>query len=311
MLTPQLLAKLWPHAPEDLRAAVVAQSRQVFARYKINTPLRVAHFMAQISHESDGGVITQENLSYRTAQRIAEVWPKRFTVETAAEYTNNARKLASKVYNGRMGNRAGTDDGFTYRGRGLLQITGRDSYRDIGAATGLDLEDDPDKAFQPQYALEVAAAEFAKLGCLSYCDKDDLRGVTLRVNGGYIGLDSRRVWLARWKQAMPDMPGDPEVAEDNERTPRGDRFDSEETPVAVADSKIMTTAISGGAIATLSQANEIAEGVKAAKGNVQELGIMDALTHVTVSPRLVLALIVVAAFVAIFLFRRQNAKRGV
>jgi putative chitinase len=215
-----VLKRLWPHAPAALVDAVASHSQQVFTRYGVNTPLRVAHFMAQVSHESSGGTITSENMNYRTAQRIAAVWPTRFTPATAQEFVGNPRKLASKVYNGRMGNRSGTEDGYTFRGRGLLQLTGRAAYADIGKRTGLDLVNNPDQAFAPATALEVAACEFAKLGCLPACDTDSLRAVTKRVNGGYIGLDSRRAWLTRWKQALPDLPGDAGAVEDNEHAPR-------------------------------------------------------------------------------------------
>lgn len=206
-LTLPILRRLWPHAPAPLLEAVAAQSASVFARTKINTPLRIAHFLAQVSHESNGGTVTRESLKYTHAARIEAVWPKRFTVDSAAPFVNNERALADKVYNGRMGNAASGDDGFNFRGRGLLQITGRDSYREIGDLTGLPLERQPDLAFDPAHALEVAAAEFVHLGCLPYCDKDDVRIVSRRVNGGYIGLDSRKAWLTRWKLAIPELPG--------------------------------------------------------------------------------------------------------
>jgi putative chitinase len=141
-------------------------------------------------------------MSYSTATRIHAVWPSRFTVESAQGYVRDPKKLASKVYNGRMGNVPGSDDGYNYRGRGLLQITGRESYRRIGRLTGLPLEDQPGLAYTPSNALTIAAAEFSSLGCLPFCDKDDVRTVTRRVNGGYIGLDSRKAWLAKWKLAI-------------------------------------------------------------------------------------------------------------
>jgi len=304
-----LLGRLWPHAPAALPDAVAAHSAQVLARHKINTPLRVAHFLAQVSHESGGGTITTENLSYSTPQRIAAVWPTRFSVETAQAYVRNPKKLASKVYNGRMGNRSGTDDGYTFRGRGLLQITGRSSYAAIGELTGLDLENDPDLAFAPDTALEIAACEFARLGCLPGCDRDDLRAVTRRVNGGTIGLDSRRSWLARWKQALPDLPGDPNDVEDNEAAPRA----AELPPKDMSTSKIGNAAAGVGAATALSQVNEIAAAAKEVKGNVQDLGLFDAVGAFMHSPgfRVALTMVIVIACGAIWYWRREHARAGV
>jgi putative chitinase len=207
MLTYEMLKQLWPRAPDTLVAALAARAGAVLPKYDINTPLRLAHFMAQISHESNGGTITEESLNYTTAARIAAVWPSRFTLETAQSYVRQPRILANKVYNGRMGNRPGTDDGFNFRGRGLLQLTGRESYQRIGNLVGLDLINSPSLVNQPDHALEIAACEFKNLNCLSACDADDIRTVTKRVNGGYIGIDSRRAWLAKWKLALPGLPG--------------------------------------------------------------------------------------------------------
>lgn len=206
-LSKATLQRLWPGASQPLINACVAKSDEVFARYHINTPLRVAHFMAQISHESDGGRIKEESLNYTTAARIAQVWPTRFTPESAAAYVRNPQELGNKVYNGRMGNRPGTNDGFNFRGRGLLQITGRESYARIGSLTNLDLVNNPSLVNDPANALEIAACEFQDLKCLPACDADDIRTVTKRVNGGYIGIDSRRAWLSKWKLALPELPG--------------------------------------------------------------------------------------------------------
>jgi putative chitinase len=181
----------------------VNQSASVFTKLEINTPLRIAHFMAQISHESGGGTISVENLNYTTAARLMAVWPTRFrTAASAKPYVRNPIGLACKVYNGRMGNRAGSEDGWLYRGRGFLQLTGRESYQKIGRTCGLDLEGDPDLALLPEYELLIAATEFVHSGCLKFADKDDLKSVTKRVNGGYIGLDSRAAWLKKWKKEM-------------------------------------------------------------------------------------------------------------
>jgi putative chitinase len=196
------LRRLWPRAPLPLIDAVAAHSALDFAKYGLTTRLRAVHFLAQVSHESGGGTIGRENLSYTSAERIAAVWPRRFTPESARPYVHNPQKLADKVYNGRMGNRPGSDDGYLYRGGSLLQLTGRDSYRDIGALVGLQLESHPDLVASPTYALEIAAAEFKKLGCLPFCDKDNIEAVTRRVNGGYIGLASRKAWLEKWKATL-------------------------------------------------------------------------------------------------------------
>lgn len=210
------LVRLWPHAPAALIDAIVATAPAVFAKHHIDTALRFHHFMAQISHESDGGTIKEENLSYSTAARIAQVWPTRFTVAEAQAYVHNPQGLAVRVYNGRMGNRVGSSDGYDYRGRGLLQITGRDSYANMSRLIGVDLVANPQLAFDPRYAFEIAAAEFEYLGALPYCDKNDIISVTKRVNGGLTGLDSRRVWFARWNSvpftATSPMPVPTSVA---------------------------------------------------------------------------------------------------
>jgi len=211
-----VLARLWPYASPAMLDATVAAAPAVFARFHINTQLRFYHFMAQISHESDGGTITEENLNYTTAARIAEVWPKRFTIETAREFVRNPQGLGNRVYNNRMGNRADSNDGFDFRGRGLLQITGRESYENMSKATGLDLIGIPGLAFEPKYALQIAAAEFEYLKCLPACDADDITLVTKRVNGGLIGLPSRKAWLAKWRnekfEVAPSAPKPAPVA---------------------------------------------------------------------------------------------------
>lgn len=198
------LRRLWPHASNALVDGIMTDAPRVLGTYRINTPLRLAHFLAQISHESDGGTVDREDLNYTHAARIREVWPRRFpTIASAEPYVRNPEKLADKVYQGRMGNKE-PGDGYAYRGRGLLQITGRDSYREIGTMTGLDLIGNPDWAFYPQHALTIAAAEFVHLGCLRWCDSDNLHMVTEHVNGGQTGAADRAMWLGRWRHLVED-----------------------------------------------------------------------------------------------------------
>lgn len=166
------------------------------------TPLRIAHFMAQVLHESGGLAIQIESLNY-SAERLPQVWRTRFKPVgplNPADYAHNQQKLGNEVYGGRMGNTE-PNDGFTYRGRGLLQLTGKDSYRE--ATTTLRAQNPaapdfvalPDAVFGAQWCLAVAAAEWLSKGCNAFADQDDVRKVTRAINGGLIGLSDRIEWL--------------------------------------------------------------------------------------------------------------------
>lgn len=199
------LSRLWPHGDvkiAGLRAAVERSAPDVFAAYGIDTPLVVAHVMAQISHECGAGREVVENLNY-TAARMMQVWPSRFpTLASGQPYANDPRALANKVYNGRMGNAAGSDDGWNFRGRGAVQTTGREGYRRLAAVTGLNLIDSPDLVNDPHHFLACGVADFVLCGCLPFAVADDVVGVTRRLNGGTIGLAARQQWLAQWKAAL-------------------------------------------------------------------------------------------------------------
>jgi putative chitinase len=171
-----------------------------------NNALRVAHFMAQVLHESSELSFQIESLNY-SPERLPKVWPSRFKPIGALdprEFAHNQEKLGNAVYGGRMGNN-GPNDGFTYRGRGLLQLTGRDSYAE--ATTNLrrqnpaapDFVTTPDAVFSAQWCLAVAAAKWAAVGCNALADQDDIRKVTRAINGGLIGLSDRTDWLRRTK----------------------------------------------------------------------------------------------------------------
>jgi len=163
-----------------------------------DNPLRLAHFMAQVLHESDGLANQIESLNY-SAERLPQVWPSRFKPTgplDPADFAHNQQKLGNEVYGGRMGN-TGPNDGFTYRGRGLLQLTGKDSYREATETlrasnpAAPDFVDSPDAVFSAQWCLAVAAAEWASKGCNALADQDDIRKVTKAINGGLIGLSDR------------------------------------------------------------------------------------------------------------------------
>lgn len=200
------IAKLAPSARSSYRDAFAA-GQAVLDRFGISaTPLRVAHFMAQMLHESGGFTIQFENLNY-SPERLPKVWPKRFKplgpLDPAA-FAHNPERLANEVYGGRMGNVA-PGDGFKYRGRGLLQLTGKDSY---ATATRLlrksepaapDFTADPDAVISAEWCLKVAAAEWFEKGCNELADKDAIQAVTKAINGGLIGLAERTEWTKRTK----------------------------------------------------------------------------------------------------------------
>jgi putative chitinase len=203
------LYNLWPNGDEKipgLRDGIATSAREVFTKYGISSPLLVAHVMAQISHECGAGHEVVENLNY-TAGRMMQVWPSRFpTMASAQPFAGNPRALANKVYNGRMGNVTGSDDGWNFRGRGASQTTGREGYARLAKRTRLDLLNHPEMVNDPLYFLECGVADFVLCGCLPFARSDDVLGVTRRLNGGTVGLAQRQIWLAKWKAALGTGP---------------------------------------------------------------------------------------------------------
>jgi putative chitinase len=195
-VTVDQVRRLAPHA-KGLYLEAFANADDVLSRYGVNeNGRRVAHFMAQTLHETGGLTILVENLNY-SAERLTKVWPARFpTVEKAAPFARNPEKLAERVYGGRMGN-IHPGDGWRYIGRGFKQLTGRANYARFGDILGIDLVGNPDLAIDPRYSLEIAAAFWRERGCSDAADRDDLRAVTLAVNGGLIGFAERNAWLLK------------------------------------------------------------------------------------------------------------------
>jgi putative chitinase len=171
----------------------------IFAGYRINdSGLRLSHFMAQILHESGGLTIFLENLNY-SAPRMMVVWKKRFpTLASALPFAHQPEKLANKVYGGRMGN-VNEGDGWKYRGRGIMQITGKESYQEMGNRLGIDLVGHPELAISAEWCLKIACEEWKEKGCNALADQDDIVAITKKINGGVTGLAQRREWLTKTK----------------------------------------------------------------------------------------------------------------
>jgi len=185
------LDKLKGHIPD----AVISQIPETAAKFGIDTPLRLSHFLAQCGHESGGFRLTQENLNY-SAKGLAGTFKKYFINESAAgPYAKNPQKIANKVYGERMGNGPeSTGEGYKFRGRGYIQLTGKDNYTAFGKAINEDMTANPDKV-ATHYALLSAAWFFSKNGLHKMADGGATDAVvtqiTKRVNGGTIGLPDR------------------------------------------------------------------------------------------------------------------------
>lgn len=182
------LDKLKGHIPDS----VIAMIPDTATKFQINTPLRLAHFLSQCGHESGNFKITQENLNY-SVDGLKKVFPKYFPGNLAESYAKQPEKIASKVYGARMGNGdESTKEGYKFRGRGYIQLTGKDNYKAFGQSINEDITANPDLV-STKYPLLSAAWFFQR--CLSKCDlgatKDAVTAVTKCVNGGTIGLEDR------------------------------------------------------------------------------------------------------------------------
>ena len=161
-----------------------------FIKYGISTTKRQAAFIGQCQHESNNFRTLEENLHY-SANGLMRTWPSRFPdVDVAEKYAENPEKIANKVYAGRMGNTQ-DGDGFAFRGRGVIQLTGRDEYKNCGDALKLNLIDFPDNLLVPQYAALSAGWFWNKKGLNELADSMDIETMTKRINGGNLGLQDR------------------------------------------------------------------------------------------------------------------------
>ena len=165
----------------------------VMQEYNINTPLRISHFLAQILHESGHFKYKSENLNY-SAQGLRKTFPKYFSTDQIAnQYAKQPEKIANRVYANRMdnGNEA-SGDGWKYRGRGLIQLTGRDNYTKCGQDLGIDLVKNPDLiTLDPVTCVKTACWFWNKNKLNVYADNDDIKTITRKINGGLTNIDDR------------------------------------------------------------------------------------------------------------------------
>jgi putative chitinase len=184
------LENLKGHVPDT----VIAQIPETASKFNITNTLRLAHFLAQCCHESGGFKAVSENLNY-SAKGLLGTFPKYFNSKTAAQYERKPEMIASKVYASRMGNGTEpTKEGYKFRGRGYIQLTGKSNYTALTKFIGEDCVNNPDLV-ATKYPLASAAFFFDSNKLWSICDKGSSRSVveqvTKRVNGGLIGIEDR------------------------------------------------------------------------------------------------------------------------
>lgn len=192
--------KLKGHVPES----IIKQIPIAMEKFGINNVLRLSHFISQCSHESGGFKSVRENLNY-SAQGLANTWPARYSVnpkakplvpnELAKQIERKPEVIANKTYANRMGNGPEeSGDGFKYIGRGYIQLTGKDNYREFGKLLDVDLLKNPDKV-ATEYPLLSGAWFFSKNGLNAMADKgstdDVVKSITKKINGGTVGIDHR------------------------------------------------------------------------------------------------------------------------
>lgn len=295
----KIVAMIADHADEQLET------------WGFTTLRRQAALFAHVCVETANFTTLEENLNY-SAERLTQVWPKRFpTVESATPYAHNPRALANKVYNGRMGNRNGTDDGWIFRGKGPLQATGRDKGAQLGKKLGVSADVASAWLIHPDHALECACALFVLLGAVPAADAGDVVAQTKRINGGKNGLAERESAYARAVRALTrakaqSRAATPEKGDEDEevtasvrdlraagsRTIKG--ADQAQQGVAGAIASI------GGASAALSQVKDVADQAQEAATAVQSgVSTLEALR--TYWP--LLAVAVLSAIAAYFVWR--------
>ncbi len=201
-MTLQELQQIMPKAAAKA-ALFLGPLNDAMAEFQINTPQRQTCFLAQIAHESTELTRLEENLRYSPA-RIMEVFSRHVSSWADADrLSKSPEKLASRVYGGRMGNGdETTGEGYRYRGRGLIQLTGKDNYRLAGSSLRLPLLDKPELLTQPAEACRSAAWFWLTNGCNPLADAGDFMAITKRVNRGTNGYVERCKYLTRAKLAL-------------------------------------------------------------------------------------------------------------
>ena len=204
MLTYDQLLKINGNKNPDMCKYYIDALNKILPEYKIDTKLRLCHFLAQILHESGNLKYKSENLNY-SAKALRSVFPKYFkTDEIANQYARKPEKIANRVYANRMGNGdEASGDGWLRRGIGLIQLTGTDNYKACTKALNVDLMKNPDLIISnAEICMKTACWFWSSKKLNELADKDDIINITKRINGGLNGIESRKELLSRAKDVL-------------------------------------------------------------------------------------------------------------
>ena len=200
------LVKAFPGAKKHILETYHSAILQACEQFELDTIERQAAFLSQCAHESGNFNSIVENLNY-SAEALVKVWPKHFpNITFAKPYHRKPEKIANRAYRNRMGNgNEASGDGYRYRGRGFIQVTGRSNYEACGEALGIDLVSNPELLEQPEYVVLSAGWFWSDNSLNALADKEDIVGLTKRINGGTHGLEDRKSKYATAKKALTEL----------------------------------------------------------------------------------------------------------
>jgi putative chitinase len=191
MITSDILSQCLPEATADNVEKYAVALDMACHEFDINTPERIAAFIAQVGHESGNLRYAKENLNY-SAEGLVKTFPKYFKDIDTTQYARNPEAIASRVYANRMGNGdEESGDGWKYRGRGLIQLTGHDNYLNCGKGLDVDLINEPEYLETPDGAARSAGWFWNSHNLNALADAGDIKTMTKKINGGFIGLEDR------------------------------------------------------------------------------------------------------------------------
>lgn len=205
VLTQDHLLGVVPDLRKDRADEFVASFNMWAVHFGIDTPLRAAHYLSQVFHESACLKHTEENLNY-SVDGLLRTFPKYFRTRQEAEaYARKPEKIANRVYANRMGNGSeASGDGWKYRGRGFIMTTGKDNYRLYAKSDWCvgDLMANPEWLASSPGDQKSSMFFWQRNNCNRYADRDDVKGLTKKINGGYNGLEQRKDLLSRFKKVL-------------------------------------------------------------------------------------------------------------